>query len=112
MRIIYVAGPFSASCHDRVETNRQAARYTGCLLAAIPGVFPLIPHQLGQGLEAIGDYEYWIAATLEVMRRCDAVFAMPRHAESKGATAEIAEAIRLGIPVFYATADVQSWVRQ
>ena len=69
------------------------------LAAVSPRVFPVIPHQTGRDIEHIGDYQFWIEGTLELMRRCDVVFAIRGWTNSKGAVGEVQEANRLGIPV-------------
>jgi hypothetical protein len=61
----------------------------------------LIPPVPAVRAEGIGDYEYWCEATLELMRRCDVVYAMQGWENSKGARGEVAEANKLGIPVIY-----------
>jgi hypothetical protein len=100
--LVYVAGPYSADTLEGVEENCRRARDVGVQLAKCgPTVGPIVPHQLGRDIEVIGDYEYWCEVTLELMRRCDVVFAMPNWKNSKGACGEIAEAERLGILVIY-----------
>lgn len=54
--------------------------------------------------------EFWYEATLEALRRCDAVILVPGWEESKGTVAEVAEAVRLGIPVFTRVEEVQTWL--
>jgi hypothetical protein len=100
--LVYVAGPYSATTLEGVEENCCRARDVGVELAKCgPTVGPIIPHQLGRGIEVIGDYEYWCELTLELMRRCDVVYAMQGWENSKGARREVAEANKLGIPVIY-----------
>ena len=100
--LVYVAGPYSATTLEGVEENCRRARDVGVELAKCgPTVGPIIPHQLGRGIEVIGDYEYWCELTLELMRRCDVVYAMQGWENSKGARREVAEANKLGIPVIY-----------
>lgn len=100
MILVYVAGRYTAPTPAGVEENCRIAREVGVQLAACgKNVFPVIPHQTGRDIEHIGDYEYWIAGTLELMRRCDVVYACPGWETSKGTLAELAEAERLGIPV-------------
>lgn len=100
--LVYVAGPYSATTLEGVEENCRRARDVGVELAKCgPTVGPIIPHQLGRGIEVIGDYEYWCELTLELMRRCDVVYAMQGWEGSKGARGEVAEANKLGIPVIY-----------
>jgi len=102
MLLAYVAGPYTADTLDGVEENCRRARLVGKELAKCgPTVFPVVPHQTGRDMEDIGDYEYWCEATLELMRRCDVVYAMQGWENSKGARGEVAEANKLGIPVIY-----------
>lgn len=102
MILVYVAGPYSAPTPEGVEENCRRAREVGVELSRCGrNIFPVIPHQ-GREIEHIGDYVYWCDATLELMRRCDVVFAMSGWEESRGARGEVAEAERLGIPVIRA----------
>lgn len=34
-------------------------------------------------------YQYWISVSLEILRRCDAIFLMPEWNKSKGARVEL-----------------------
>ena len=45
--------------------------------------------------------QFWLAGTLELMRRCDAVLVLPGYSFSEGTKGEIAEADRLGLPVMF-----------
>lgn len=102
MKVIYVAGPYRAATREGVELNIQAAKRVGLLVAKL-GASPIIPHMNTAHLDAvdpsIGD-EYWLAATMELMRRCDAVVLVPGWENSEGTLAEIDEAHRLGLKVF------------
>ncbi|WP_158611222.1 MULTISPECIES: DUF7768 domain-containing protein [Pseudomonas] len=102
MPVVYVAGPYRAESRAGVTLNIQAARAVG--LAAIrKGWSPIIPHANTGDLDVvdpdIGD-RFWLAATLELMTRCDAVLLCPGWECSAGTLAEIAEAHSQGIPVF------------
>ena len=104
VKLVYVAGRYSASSDRTVEENVEAARAVARLVvAAHPLLFPVVPHQLNAGVEDLGDYEWWLAGTLELMRRCDAVVMVPGWEGSRGACAEREEAHRLGLPVFDAS---------
>lgn len=106
--VVYVAGPYRAGNRARVTLNIQSARAVG-LLAIEKGWSALIPHANTGDLDlyapTIPD-EFWLEATLELMRRSDAVVLVPGHEASSGTRAEIAEACRLGIPVFYAVKEL------
>lgn len=101
VKLVYVAGPYSATAERTVEYNVKAARAVARLVAAAhPLLFPVVPHQLGAGVEDLGDYDWWIAGTLKLMSRCDALVLVAGWEESRGARAEREVAIRLGMPVF------------
>lgn len=101
MPVVYVAGPYRAKSQSGVDMNITAAKHIG-LLAIRKGWAPIIPHANTQGLDlcdpTISD-EFWLAATMELMRRCDAVVLVPGWEASSGTLAEIAEARRLSLPV-------------
>jgi len=100
--VVYVAGPYRAKSRAGVELNIQSARQTG-LHCCFKGWSPIIPHANTGGLDEIepgvGD-EFWLQATLELMRRCDAVVLCTGYTRSCGTVAEMIEARHLGIPVY------------
>lgn len=112
MKLIYIAGAYSAPTPEGVAENCAIARAAGASLVqkAGPIAFPVIPHQTGRDIEHIGDYSYWIAATLALMKRCDAVLALPRWEQSRGAMAEVRTADREPMPVFYDEAELLRWI--
>jgi len=108
MPVVYVAGPYRASSRAGVELNIQSARLTG-LHCCLKGWSPVIPHANTGGLDEIAPGitdQFWLDATLELMRRCDAVVLCPGHLTSRGTTTEVVEAKRLGIPVYSTIEDL------
>jgi nucleoside 2-deoxyribosyltransferase len=107
MPCIYVAGPFRGRSQQAVTLNIECARRVGAIMA-LKGWSPMIPHSNTGGLEHVCDLpdEFWLAATLELMRRCDAVVLCPGWQHSTGTLAEIREAERLGIPIYYGESEV------
>lgn len=109
-KLIYIAGPYRAKTPWLVEQNIRAAEEVGAAVVTLgAGAYPIIPHTNTRGyFEALcDDAEYWLGATLELMRRCDGVLTMETWRESSGATAERKEALRLGIPVFKSLGDLE-----
>ena len=100
--LIYVAGPYRAATRDDIARNIDAARSVGISAAAL-GWFPVIPHantaHMELDLPGLGD-DFWLAGTLEMMERCDAVVLIPGWQNSAGTRGEIIRAEELGIPVF------------
>jgi hypothetical protein len=43
--------------------------------------------------------EYWLGATMELLRRCDTVLMLSGWSTSSGSKAEKEEALRLGLPI-------------
>jgi len=108
--ICYIAGPYRAKTTELVEQNIKVARYHGLDLVQL-GIMPLIPHCNTALMEDLNTPEYFLEGTMELMRRCDAVYVIPNYQSSQGTLGEIAEAQRLGKPVFYSLQDLQTWLQ-
>lgn len=92
---IYVAGPYTKG---DVAINVRNAITVGNNLRAL-GHTPFIPHLTHfWHMQLPHDVDYWYAYDMEWLKVCDAVFRLP--GESKGADAEVAEAKKLGLPVY------------
>lgn len=101
--LIYVAGRYRAATREAVAANIEAARQVG-IEAARLGWYPVIPHANTAHMEhdlSHGD-EFWLAGTLELMTRCDAVVLVPGWETSVGTAGEIAKADQIHLPVFRA----------
>jgi nucleoside 2-deoxyribosyltransferase len=102
MKVIYVAGPYRHATREGIELNIQSAKKVGCLVAQL-GWSPIVPHMNTAHMDSIirpGDEKFWLDATLELMRRCDAVVLCAGWQMSRGTIGEIIEAVRLGIPIY------------
>lgn len=98
---VYVAGSFTSDNPLIINNNVARASAVGDLVCQA-GCVPIVPHETGHRRAQIQtNYKWWIEATLQAMRACDAVVVVPEYKESKGTIGEIAEAVRLGIPVFH-----------
>lgn len=115
MKLIYVAGPFSAPTRDGVERNIICAADLGVEICKLGG-YPLVPHSntADPRYEHAQPYQFWIAATMAMLRVCDAVALVRRWEQSSGARGEVAAADRLGLPVFYPgdgqLPEIQRWL--
>ena len=65
------------------------------------GHYALCPHANARHASAgVSDAQY-LAGTLELMRRSDAVIVLPRYQSSEGTCGEISDALNSGMPVAY-----------
>jgi len=110
MKVIYIAGPFSAGSDWERHRNVLRAEEASAEVTRL-GAVPLCPHKSTEHLSGIQDEDFWYAATLELLRRCDAVFLVERWTESRGARGEYEEAGRLGIPRFSTLAALAEWLQ-
>lgn len=99
MKVIYIAGKYRGPNAWAIEQNIRAAEDVAAQVWAA-GHAALCPHANSRHMEGVTTDENFLAGTLEMMRRCDAVLLVPGWENSEGACAEVAEAHRLGIPVF------------
>jgi hypothetical protein len=110
IRLVYVAGPYRAGTRWDEEQNCRRAESAAREIVGL-GLYPVCPHANTRPYfsnPAI-PAAFWLGATLELMRRCDAVLLLPGWAGSEGAVAEREEAERLGIPVFCDLAGLAGW---
>jgi len=112
MKVVYVAGPFTAKTAWDIENNIRRAEELGFEVAKA-GAMPLIPHANTRWFHGQCTAEFWYEGTLELLRRCDAIILVKDWDTSKGARGEEAEAKRLGLPVFYATqiGELHHWTK-
>ena len=96
MNLVYIAGPYRGDVVGNTSRALAVARDVFVL-----GGFAIVSHVLSTSNGDVRDAAFWLAGTVEVMRRCDAVVVCPGWEQSQGTRAEIDEAVRLGIPVFF-----------
>jgi len=56
-------------------------------------------------------YEDYIQNSMDLLTRCDAIFMCPNFLGSKGVVAEVKEAQKRDIPIFYDIEHLQEWLR-
>lgn len=96
MKTVYIIGPFRGRDAWAVEQNVQMAEHAAMELAK-QGLIPVCVHTMYRHFDRTLTDEFWLEATMEIMRRCDAVFVLGSAETSRGSRAEIAEAERLGL---------------
>jgi len=109
MKIVYVAGPYRAKTPWKVARNIFNARILGLQVAKL-GVMPLIPHANTAFYDGEMPDSFWLAGTLEMMSRCDAIMLLKGWEKSSGTRAEVELAKKLGIQVFDDLKDLKAWV--
>lgn len=110
IKVVYVAGPFSGKDGWEVAENVHRAERLAREVTRL-GAAPLTPHSIGARMDGTETCEFWVAATLEMMRRCDAVVLTDDWERSAGARGEVDDAGRHGIPVLYTLPDLARWLR-
>ena len=91
MKLIYVAGKFTADTGWGIEQNVRRAEDVGIYIARL-GAMPVIPHANTRYFADECTPEFWYAGTLELLKRCDAIIMCEGWADSKGAREEYGEA--------------------
>jgi hypothetical protein len=71
VKLVYIAGPFTAATPWRVEQNVRRAEEAG-LWVAEHGAMPVIPHANTRYFHGECTPEFWYEGTLELLRRCAA----------------------------------------
>lgn len=104
MKAIYVSGPYSGS---DIPHNVQAAIVVASAIRDM-GHAPLVPHfSMFEDMHKTRPWDHWIESDLVWVRKCDAIYRIP--GASAGAEIEVAEAVRLGIPVFRDLEALREW---
>jgi nucleoside 2-deoxyribosyltransferase len=99
MRLVYIAGKYRGPNSWAIEQNIRAAEDLAAKVWS-HGMAALCPHANSRHMDGVTSDEVFLAGTLELMRRCDAVLLVHNWRDSAGSLAEVDEAKRIGIPVF------------
>ena len=139
MIYVYVAGPFTAKPEEidkcilrysipalpettiardtaaRIVTegNIERAKLLGVEVAKL-GACPIIPHANTDHpeFESVQPYEFWIRATLGMVRMCHAMIMVPGWEASSGARGEYSLAKSIKQPVFYDCDELKTWLEE
>ncbi len=122
--IVYIAGPFRADTAWEIAQNVRAAEQWG-LHVATWGAIPIIPHSMYHLYHGTLSDEFWVDATLAVLRSFalhSAHFAVlvldhelgERWRHSVGTVGEVAETQRRDCKVFFLnqTAVLEQWIKE
>lgn len=109
MKLVYVAGSYTADCGYKVHQNIHRAWEMGVRVAEL-GAMPVIPHTNTAHMDGVQPYQFWADGTMELMRKCDAVLVLEGWEESKGTIGEIGECNKTGKPLFYNIDQLKAWL--
>jgi len=106
--LVYVAAPYRSPTALGVLANvAWATGVSHDIMRRCPDALAVVPQLNSAFCDELRPEAWWLDATLELMRRCDAV--LVGGAETEGVRGEIAEAQRLGIPVFGSLDELAEW---
>ena len=105
--LVYIAGPYSAPTPEEIQANVDRAIDAGNRLMDA-GIRVRVPHLSHyQHARQPRDYEAWMALDFAELADCEALLRIP--GPSSGADREVAEAERLGLPVFACEERLKIW---
>jgi hypothetical protein len=96
MKLVYVAGPYTAATPWEVEQNIRRAEEVGLSVARL-GRMPVIPHSMCRFFHGQQTSEFWYEGTLMLLSKCDEIILVDGWTKSKGTLADIEHAAKLGI---------------
>lgn len=110
IKVAYIAGPFRGPTAWDIEQNVRRAEALALEVFKL-GIMPLCPHANTRYFHGQGTDDWWLAATQELLRRCDVAVMTPDWQLSEGARAEHTAARERNMPVFYAPDlyDLRKW---
>jgi len=107
--MIYVASPYShPDASVREDRFDLTCRFVGQLMQGGELVYSPIVHNhpIAIRMDTPMDFDYWRKHDFAMLGLCDSVrvFKLPGWEDSKGISAELTEAVRLGLGIGYAGA--------
>jgi len=99
MKVVYVAGPYTAPTDWERKQNIRRAE-TICAELWKRGYWGLCPHMNTAFFSGICNEQVFIDGGLEFLRRSDCVILVEGWEKSKGTLGEIEEAEKFGIPIY------------
>jgi hypothetical protein len=110
--LCYIAGPFSGATRAHVEANIARAVDLAVEVAKL-GAFPVCPHAntADSRFEHVQPYQFWIDATLAMLRPCEALITVEGWENSSGARGEVAWMRAKYRPVFHTVTELAEYMR-
>lgn len=110
MKVVYIAGPFTAATSWDIECNVRRAEAAGLEVAHL-GVMPLIPHANTRFFHGQLGPEFWYDGTAELLLRCDAALFLDGWSVSTGCGRERELCREHRLPAFFAIGDLAHWLK-
>jgi len=106
LKVIYISGAITAKTpYQRWLNARHSEEVMINLLKA--GWAVICPHKNTENLDGSinrnlsTEHDFWIKMDLELLRRCDAIYMLRNYRHSVGSKAELKEAKKLGLDIYY-----------
>lgn len=106
LTVVYIAGPLNAPTQWAREDHIRRAEALALAVWQL-GLVPICPHANARHFYGTLPESVFLEGDLHLLRRCDAVVCTSGWSKSAGAQAELAEAERCGIPIFFSLADLR-----
>ena len=100
MKIIYVAGAYRAETLNGIWENIMHSRREALKLWFY-GWAVISPHCNSIFMDGEGDADMFLEGDLEILKRCDAIYMLSNFDSSEGAQAELRQAKRDGLEVYF-----------
>lgn len=112
MRVIYIAGPYRDARGELYVRQNIRRAEEAALFVWQQGAVALCPHKNTAGFGGLAGCtdETWLLGDLELLHRCDAVWAIDGWERSAGAKGEVEFALQNGIPVLCSQEEVVAWL--
>ena len=101
MLIVFISGPYRATSENQLHRNIQTAREHAIKMWQA-GYAVICPHTNSASMGGVAPDEVFLQGDMAILRRCDAIYMLPKWRESEGAKRELEEATLIGLQVIYA----------
>ena len=106
MKVVYIVGPFWADNAWAREQNIRRAEALA-LEVAQAGFAVICVHAASRFYPGVLPESFWLAADLEIIRRCDAVLLVAGWEYSTGSRTEVDDCRERGQPIFHSIKDLK-----
>lgn len=105
MRLVYLAGPYSADRPYDVWANIQEAHWDAAHIVSNfeegrHDWYPVVPHLNSMLMDGLASYGYFLEGSMLLMEKCQAVCLLKGWQRSHGTRSEVLRAIELGLPIY------------